>query len=95
MYNNTNKSPCGKFNVMLPLTLSPYFKYPKNPTAVYKQATITIPVFNTPFHPPKSWGVFILFSNGKTYSYDRLIFLKLFQIKNVRYLQHRFLRRHK
>lgn len=59
-------SPGGKFNVMLPCTSSPYFKYPKNPIAVYKQATMTIPVFKTPVVPPKSSGVRILFSSGRT-----------------------------
>ena len=42
---------------MLPRTSSPYFRYPKNPTAMYRQVTITIDVFSTPFHPIRARGV--------------------------------------
>ena len=49
----------GRLRVIEPRTSSPYLRYPKNPTAMYKQVTITIDVFSTPFQPIKARGVLI------------------------------------
>ena len=49
----THNSLTGRFKVILPPTLSPYLRYPKNPTAMYRHETITMEVLRTPFHPWK------------------------------------------
>ena len=47
----THISPTGRLRVMLPVTASPYLRYPKKPTAMYRQETMVIDVFKTPFQP--------------------------------------------
>lgn len=78
---STHSSPPGRLRVILPtLTASPYFKYPKNPTPTYRHATVIMPVFNTPVRPPKSWGVCILFSRGRTWNWIEKILIRFDRI---------------
>lgn len=59
-------SPGGKFNVKLPATPSPHFKYPKNPNVVNRTVTKIIPILRTPHGCPNVSGFFIEFFSGRT-----------------------------
>lgn len=56
-----------RFNVILPRTSLPNFKYPKKPVSIIKLVTITMPTFNTPNKVENCLGFFISCSKGKTY----------------------------
>lgn len=49
----TYKSCVGRLSVMEPSVASPYLRYPKNPTAVYRRTTTDMPLFRTPGQPMK------------------------------------------
>lgn len=62
----TYKSTAGKLRVMLPNTWSPYFKYPRNPMAMYRAMTMVIPRDRSPHLLLKSHSSAALFFNGIT-----------------------------
>ena len=78
----THRSWGGRLRVTLPWESSPYFRYPYQPMAVYKQHIITMPRFKMPANPRKATGVLIRFSIGITYN------ARYFIVLHIRYLLH-------
>lgn len=68
----TYTSVWGMSSVMLPLVFSPYFRYPSNPTTVYKTEMGNIEALSTPNTLPNFLGFFISFSSGKTCTKNRI-----------------------
>lgn len=79
-------------SVMLPVVVSPYFKYPNNPMNVYKMVIRTMATLSTPNRVVKFSGSLIAFCRGKIYeSVNTYISIKLlhkcnFKIYNIMYV---------